>query len=163
VSHHNLVHDPFKPVKPVKVHTTLIIRDSSVVHGMVALEAQPDYFPNSNDIELFLVDPSQRFSSMGSLGFKLLLVRICKRVWLITVQRASAAIPLARRVYTHKTPILLALSSKQHSSYYSIVINLVWQTPLFTCQRGINSHFPLATGKVPYERCISCSGLGPEF
>lgn len=42
----NLAHSPFKPVK---VHTTLITRNSPAIHGMVALKAQPDYFPNPND------------------------------------------------------------------------------------------------------------------
>ena len=57
--------------------------------------------------------------------------------------------PLARYVYIHSYNINSpgAIIEATQLSHYSIVIILVWQTPLFTCQRRFNSLFPLASRK----------------
>ena len=120
--HSNLVHSPFKPVK---VYTALIIQNLFAVNGMVAPKAQPDNFPNPNALRLRHSTSNFCWIRVGTsqlralFGYRMWRDRICQLVWRITVQRASAAIPLAERAYlrayTHATSIPVAPLSKRRS------------------------------------------------
>ena len=78
--HRNLAHSPFKPVK---VHTTLITRNLFAINGMVALKAQPDYFPNPNVLRLRLSTSNFWWIRVGTFqvralfGFRMWRDRIC--------------------------------------------------------------------------------------
>ena len=86
-----------------------------------------------------------------------------------TVQRASAAnIPLGGRIYSQSSNCILphgSIIEAAQPSHHYVVIILVRQISLFTCQRAtfkFNSHFLLAARKGFYSSEAFLAGFGPE-